>query len=143
VNLGKDKQQNIRQEAEAEAGVWFVFDGQCPICTLAANAINMRANCGPLYLLDARKADDHVLIAEIAQAELDLDEGMVVKYGGGLYHGADALVMISILGSGRGWFNRMNGILFKNRRIARISYPVLKAGRNLMLKLLGIQKINS
>ncbi|WP_206378190.1 DCC1-like thiol-disulfide oxidoreductase family protein [Sneathiella limimaris] len=137
-------QQEIipNQTAASEDGVWFVYDGGCPLCTRAAMALQIRQAAGSLHLLDGRSDPDHPLLKEIRKANLDLDEGMILKYGGRLYHGADALQMMALLGSAHGWFNRLNAWLFKSATVSRISYPILRAGRNTLLMLRGVPKIN-
>jgi hypothetical protein len=62
---------------------------------------------------------------------------MVVKLRGRFYHGAEAMSILAILGSGDSWFNRLNRALFRHPRIARLLYPVLVRGRLLTLRLLG------
>ena len=50
-------------------GVWFVYDGDCPICTHAAEALRIKQEFGSLSLLNAREAVDEPLIDVI---ELDI-----------------------------------------------------------------------
>ena len=131
------------KQIDTEAGVWFVYDGDCPLCRNAAQTLKIQDAVGPLHLLDARKAKGHPLMSQIAAARLDLDEGMVMKYSDQLYHGAEALTLMALLGSDLGWFNKVNAALFKSPTCARICYPALRGGRNLLLKVLGVQKINA
>jgi predicted DCC family thiol-disulfide oxidoreductase YuxK len=123
--------------------IWFVYDGDCPICSAAANALEIRKSVGQLYLVDARVETSHPLIQEIKDRQLDLDEGMVLKYAGNYYHGRDALHMMALLGSSRGWFNRANALLFRSRLVARICYPVMRAVRNTLLRLKGVRRIRN
>ncbi|MQA66361.1 MAG: DUF4166 domain-containing protein [Alphaproteobacteria bacterium] len=125
----------------AYSDVWFVYDGDCPICSAAANALEIRKSVGHLHLIDARVETSHPLIQEIKDRQLDLDEGMVLKYAGNYYHGRDALHMMALLGSSRGWFNRANALLFHSRFVASICYPVMRAARNTLLRLKGIKRI--
>lgn len=124
-------------------GVWFVYDGDCPICTAAAQALRIKQAAGELHLVNARDNRDHLLVAEINQRNLDLDEGMVIKYRGVLYHGRDALHFMALFGNNSGWFNRMNAILFKSKTMARLCYPAMRAGRNLLLRLKRVPKIRN
>ena len=141
--LPSDDIQTDHKEIDTDRGIWFVYDGDCPLCRSAAKALKIQESVGPLHLLDAREAAGHPLMAEIRAAQLDLDEGMVIKYSGQLYHGAAALMLMALLGSDYGWFNKVNAALFKSKACARICYPVLRGGRNLLLKILGVQKINA
>jgi predicted DCC family thiol-disulfide oxidoreductase YuxK len=63
-------------------GVWFVYDGECPMCNTAAHAF---------HLINARKTKDDPLIEEINKRKIDLDEGMVIYCEDRFYHGKDAL----------------------------------------------------
>ena len=74
---------------------------------------------------------------------LDIDDGMVLKVGDRLYYGADAIHALSLLGTRSGVFNRVAFWTFRSRRVARVLYPALRAGRNLVLKLLGRTRINN
>ncbi|MCG8492440.1 MAG: DUF4166 domain-containing protein [Sneathiellales bacterium] len=122
--------------------VQFVYDGDCPLCRAAARAFRIKKAAGSLEVVDAREGASHPLVREVIEAGLNLDEGMVVKYGGRLYHGADALQIMALIGSSQGWFNQLNAFLFKIPVIAKISYPVMRAGRNLLLRLLGVNKLD-
>ncbi len=124
-------------------GVWFVYDGDCPICTLAAQSLRIKEAVGPLRLVNAREETKHPLYLEILDQRIDLDEGMVLRYGGRNYHGRNALQMMAFLGSNRGWYNRMNALLFKSPAIARFLYPVMKLARNTLLKILGIPRLQN
>lgn len=121
----------------------FVYDGECPICSFAARALRIRSSVGRLRLIDVRRDAGHPLMARIAQNRLDLDEGMVILFGGRLYHGADALHLMALLGSDRDWFNRMNAVLFRSETGARLAYPLMRAARNLLVRLRGVRPIDN
>ena len=133
----------MSNESQPTDTIWFVYDGECPICHMAAEAFEIRKSVGTLQLVDAREDLDHPVLAEVNAARLDLDEGMVIKYGDRLYHGADALNLMALIGSGHGWFNRLNAALFANKTLARISYPFMRAARNLAIRLKGRGRINN
>ena len=126
-----------------EPAAYFVYDGDCPLCTQAARALRIRKAIGRLELVDARNDKDHPVLLEVKAAGLDLDQGMVFKTGGTLYHGADALHMMALLGSGQGWFNRLSAMLFRSKRVAAIAYPPMRATRNVLLALFGADKIGN
>ena len=115
--------------------IQLVYDKQCPACDHYTQLVRLRESVGELELVNAR--EDSALMTEITAAGIDIDAGMVVRMKGDLYHGADAMHVIALLGSRSGWFNRLNYALFRNRAVARLAYPVLRAGRNLLLKLRG------
>jgi hypothetical protein len=68
---------------------------------------------------------------------------MVLKVGPQLYYGGDAIHALSLMSTRTGFFNRLAYWSFGSPRAARILYPVLRAMRNLLLKLLGKTKINN
>jgi len=128
---------------QSSSDVWFAYDGDCPICSRAAQYLRVKESVGRLHLVNARDNRDHPFIQEIKALGLNLDEGMVLKYRDVCYHGEDALHMMALLGSGTGWFNRMNAFLFRSKPIAKISYPVMRAARNILLRAIGVAKIQN
>ena len=122
--------------------VWFVYDGKCPLCNSAANAFAIKKTVGTLNLVDARTQQDHPVMMEVNHRGLNIDEGMVIKLNDNLYHGADALHIMALIGSNSGIFNRINYLLFRSKLLSKIGYPILKFGRNAILWSKGIRKIN-
>lgn len=120
-----------------EDGLWLVYDGDCPLCRSAAQAIRVKATVGQLHMLNAREAGDHPLMRNIMARGLDLNEGIVVRYQAHFYHGADGLHLLALLGSESDGFNRFTGWVFRSKTRTRFIYPALKAGRNLLLWMRG------
>lgn len=121
--------------------VWLVYDGQCPVCTFYCRYVRIRAAVGTLHLVDAREPS--ALLDEVTALGLDIDQGMVLKFKNAIYYGSDAVRMLTLLGSPSGLFNTINFFVFRTRLGARIVYPVGKAFRNVLLKLLGIRYIEN
>ena len=67
----------------------------------------------------------------------------VLKRNGRIYHGADAIHALAAISCPHGIFNRQNRWLFRSHNVAARLYPVLRACRNLLLKLLGRHRINN
>lgn len=128
---------------ELKGDVYFVYDGDCPICTTAARALRIRQAVGNLHLINAREGAAQPLVREVTERGYDLDEGMVIKYGGKYYHGADALGIMALLGSETGWFNRMNVLLFRSPRLATLLYPAMRSTRNALIRIIGVSKLNN
>ena len=119
----------------------LIYDRECPVCTAYSCSVGVdETHAAGVNRINARDSE-HQLVRQAREAGLDLDDGMVVIHQGKLYHGADALNIMARLAPNRGFGNRLNKLLFGNRTIARISYPVLRAGRNTLLRLLGRKKI--
>ena len=123
--------------------VIYVYDGDCPICTYAAHATRIKNNIGVLRLIDARQDSSHPILKEIADRGLDLDEGMVIIYQDSFYHGQQALKLMAELGANEDWFNRANRHLFKGEHLGAIAYPLMRAARNLLIRLKGVPKLNN
>jgi predicted DCC family thiol-disulfide oxidoreductase YuxK len=124
-------------------GVWFVYDGDCPICTRAAQALKIKETYGSLHLLNAREKQSHPLIDEINKQCLDLDEGMVIFYDDRFYHGEGALRFMARHGETRGLFNYFNKSLFWSESLARFFYPWMRSTRNLLLRMREIPQIDN
>ncbi|EPC04631.1 hypothetical protein L861_04740 [Litchfieldella anticariensis FP35 = DSM 16096] len=119
----------------------LVYDEQCPFCDHYCRLVRLRESVGSLTLVDARQ--DTAIMEEITEAGLDIDQGMVLKMDGRLYYGDDAIHMLALLSSRSGIFNRLNYWFFRSAKRARFWYPVLRACRNFLLKLLGKTKVNN
>ncbi|MEJ2390881.1 MAG: DCC1-like thiol-disulfide oxidoreductase family protein [Gammaproteobacteria bacterium] len=121
--------------------ILLVYDKQCPACHFYCQLVRIRDSVGELKFVDAREPSE--VMDEITAAGLDIDQGMVLKMGDALYYGADAIHMLSLIGSRSGVFNRVNYWLFRSKAISGVVYPILRFFRNLLLKLLGKTKINN
>ena len=117
----------------------LVYDGECPFCTRYVKLLRLRETVGELELISARS--QHPLVAEVLQQGFVIDDGMVLKMQGRYYHGDDCLHVLAMMSSQQGWFNRTNFWLFRSAWLSRVAYPVLRAGRNLALRLLGRSKL--
>lgn len=118
----------------------IVYDGECPFCSQYVTMTRLKDSVGDVELIDART--DHPLVEEIKAKGYDLNEGMLARYEGVDYFGADCIHFLSMLSSRSGFANRATSTLFSNRIIARLSYPILRFGRNTTLRLLGREKIS-
>ena len=120
--------------------VRIVYDKQCPVCHQYCVLAKKHAE-QETELIDARETSE--LMAEITRQGLDIDEGMVVEVDGVLYYGAEAIHVLGSRGPRRGAFNALNRLLFKNVNMARFLYPLLRSCRNLLLKVLRVNRINN
>lgn len=123
--------------------IYFVYDGECPICSLGASFYKVRQNVGKIVTIDARTEPGHFVMQEINAARLNLDEGMVLRYDGKLYQGAEALPLMAQLGADEGMLNRLNNRLFRSRRVSELLYPSMRMARNAALKLKGSKQIRN
>ena len=93
-----------------------------------------------IALVDARAAGPPV--AELRRRAYDPDAGMTLKLGGQYYFGSAALHRLAQLSAGRGALGIANRLLFRHRPAARLCYPLLQAGRRLLLRLKGAGRVN-
>jgi predicted DCC family thiol-disulfide oxidoreductase YuxK len=114
---------------------WLLYDGECPFCSRYVRHVRLRAAIGPITLANAR--EHAALLEEVRRLGFDVDTGMVLKLDGNYYHGADCIHALALLTTPSGWFNRINSLVFRSATASKILYPILRAGRNLTLRLLG------
>ena len=131
----------VKGEYVNQTKVWLVYDGERPICRPTANALKIRAAVGELILVNAR--DSHPIMLELKQANLNIDDGKVVKINNTFYQGAEAQHVLAMIGTDEDWFNRLNVWLFRSKWIAKLIYPIMRYIRFLTLKLNKISKINN
>lgn len=123
--------------------VVLVYDGECPLCRAGANNFCVNeASEGTLLRINKRGAEAHPILDEIEQQKLNLDQGMVLKYKGNLYQGAEALHAMSRISTGSSWATRASKILFRYRWMAYAWYPLLRGIRNLLIRLKGVGPIH-
>ncbi len=123
--------------------IWFIYDGDCPLCKNAALALRIKEDYGNLTLLNAREEKNHPLIQHINEQRLDLDEGMIIYDGQSFFHGKDALRFMAKYSDRKGWFNLTNKILFWSDSAAKILYPWMRGVRNRLVKHKGISRIDN
>lgn len=112
----------------------LIYDGECPFCSNYVELVRLRERAGKVHLHNARDPEVRKRFPEIAA--YDLDTGMMARWRGEWFHGAEAVHLISTL-------NRAAplALLLASKRKARLLYPLLRAGRRCALLLRGIPKI--
>lgn len=128
---------------ETHEGIWFVYDGDCPLCTSAALAFRIKRDYGTLHLINARDAADDPRVREITCRGLDLDEGMAIIADGRIHHGKDALAFMARYGETRNAFMTAIRALFWSERIAALTYPWMRGTRNWLLRRRGFGRIDN
>lgn len=89
--------------------------------------------------MNAREIDEPIRADLMKQ--YDLNDGMLFVEGGKVYHGAEAVHALALVTSGVGWFNKINGAIFRSKSLSSALYPLLKAGRRLTLFVRGKKSI--
>ena len=108
----------------------LVYDGECPFCSRYAALVRLREQGIDVRLHDARRPETFQRFPEASR--FDLDEGMLALWQGEWHHGEAAVHLVSRL-SRRAPLARF----LRHRRLARLAYPLLRAGRNAALRLKG------
>jgi predicted DCC family thiol-disulfide oxidoreductase YuxK len=122
--------------------LYIVYDGACPFCTRYVRLLRLKEQVGEVRLVDARapEGEGHV-VERLRSAGCDLDDGMAIVRGDRIAHGEDCVHQLALMSTTSGAFNRFNGWVFRSSTRARVLYPILRAGRNAMLRMLGIAKM--
>lgn len=115
------------------------YDGECPFCTSYVRYY--RLNDGEITVSMVNLRNHPEKVAEFDASGLNVDDGMVVILDGETYHGSEAVHVLALLSTRIGVFNKVNRWVFSRRRLARVLYPIMVGGRNLLLALLGRSKI--
>lgn len=130
-------------KVDKSAGVSFVYDGECPMCTNAAHALRIKKDYGSLNLINAREAANDPLVVEITQRGFDLDEGMVIYAEDRFYHGKEALKFMARYGDARNIFTAFCKSLFWSNAVSSLTYPWMRGTRNLLLRRRGAGRIDN
>ena len=93
------------------------------------------------FLLNAR--EEPASCKELLDKGVSLDEGMVVIINNEVHHGGDAINRITLLTTKNTLFNKFAYLAFSKPAISRLVYPVLRAIRNVTLRLLGKKSIHA
>jgi len=86
--------------------ILLVYDKECPACNNYCQFVRIREDIGDLRIVNAR--DNSQVRDEITGMGLDIDQGMVLKMGGQIYYGTDAIHTLALISSRTGIFNRAN-----------------------------------
>ncbi len=133
--MGKGEQRKVD-----DSGAVLVYDGDCPVCSSYVRYVRVREAVGSLHLVDGRQGGPW--LTRVREAGMNLDQGMVLFYGGRAYHAQDSMHMLALMSSNVGLFNRINAVIFRSQLLARILYPGLRFGRNMLLIALNRSKLD-
>lgn len=130
-----ESERTIELTHDSDNDVWVVYDGECPFCSRYVLLYQLRERGQRVHLVDARSSDP--IVGEISARNLDLNNGMAVRWRGEYYYGAEAMHLLATLAGDGSLFNRLNRLLFSRSGLARTIYPALIRGRKFTLRLLG------
>jgi predicted DCC family thiol-disulfide oxidoreductase YuxK len=137
--LAEDKGASVLEPAMSspitDNKMVVVYDGECPFCRNYVRLMSLSKAVGDVELVDARTQAPAV--RRLVELGYDLNEGMAAIYGGKVYYGKDAVVLISSLTGDRDWMDRVLAISLRNPTRATFLYPLMKLGRRVALRMLG------
>ena len=112
----------------------IIYDGECPFCASYVGFARLRKRLGAVELINAREHPD--LVESLAARGYAIDDGMVVEMDGKVYFGSEAMWAINTLLSANPLLRLVSGRLF-----LKLTYPFMRGGRNLTLRVLGRRPI--
>lgn len=110
------------------------YDGECPFCANYVQMAQLKRAAGGVDLIDARTVP--ATVERFAEQGFDIDKGMVAEIDGRIYFGWEAIWAMNALASNAPILRH-----FTSRPVLKFIYPVLRAIRNLTLRLMGKQPI--
>jgi len=113
----------------------ILYDGECPVCGEYLSLLKIRELAGEVELVNARSRPD--LVEDLRTVGYEINDGIVLAHRGGIAYGASALSLIAQLDESGRRLNRASAAVFRLPVIGEDLYDVLKAGRKLLLRLLG------
>jgi predicted DCC family thiol-disulfide oxidoreductase YuxK len=128
-------------QAVQKQKVFLVYDHDCPVCRGYCTRLSPRDDRTEIALVNARTDDS--LMPEITDRGLDIDEGMVLKVGDDIFYGSEAAWRLTEYTRRRGFTGWIDRLFFPTRRAAQVMYPLGKAIRGAILRLLHIPRINN
>ena len=114
------------------------YDGDCPVCSRYVLMSRLKKEFD-VRLLNLREHPEKV--QEFSDAGYNVDDGMMVELEGQRYFGADAMYIMNVYGDGKGPLAWLMEGYFKHQKLAQVTYPLLRFGRNSLLRMLGRKKI--
>jgi predicted DCC family thiol-disulfide oxidoreductase YuxK len=122
----------------------IIYDGACPVCAAYFRLQRLRDNGVAARMIDARARPE--LLDRYAARGIDLNRDFVLRINSIEYVGGDAMFVLARLGSRHTFGRRINALIFRSRLLSALSYPLLRAGRAVLLFCLGrslIEKSNA
>ena len=117
-----------------------IYDGDCPFCSSYVAYCRLKEAFPDVILTDAREVPER--IAQYRAESMEINDGMIVLYDGGVYYGDKAMAVLTEISRPGAIVQRVLGLLFRWPPLAHIVYGALRLGRNMALFFLGRSKID-
>lgn len=130
----------ISNPTDEPRGDFLLYDNECPFCSAYVRMVRLREAGVELQLIDGREAPH--LVRKYAERGMNINDGMILRFGGDVHFGADAINRLALMSTTHGSFNAINRLVFSSPLASKLLYPVLRMGRNVTLRLLGRNPID-
>lgn len=120
--------------------VQIIYDQSCPFCSDFVKVVELRSAGFEVELISARSTDC-ILVNEVSSRH-NLDDGMVVIIGDIEYFGDAAAHQLSKLTRTKILRGKLYKLMLRNRKIAKLTYPILVLLRKLYFRLVRKKLIN-
>ena len=133
----------VVEPEKVEGDDCVIFDGQCPFCRAYVASLNGKneINKTGLSKVDARCAPE--VVAQLANKGVDINTGIVFIKGGAAFQDAAALTLLAKQHAASGWLVSLHHRFLRYSFLSLAIYPILRALRNVYLRLAGQSVIES
>ena len=113
---------------------FLLYDGECPFCDNYIKLLKLKSILPELQLLNAHSHKD--LVDHFRNEGLEINDGMIFSLDESIYYGPDCIHALTVLADNNSFFSRLNKIIFKNKKRAKILYPILVHMRKLYFTIM-------
>lgn len=124
---------------ENPAPITVLYDSKCPLCCFGVEHYQPDEESGELEIVDMRQ--DSAFKNEALAHGFDLDKGVVVKSGGTLFYGDEAMRFMAIRSNRKHFLGRMLHLIFRSPARSRLIYPFLSGTRRGLLWLRNLPTV--
>ncbi len=127
--------------AQTAEKIEIVYDDECPVCKTYCTNISLDNPEDSLTLTDARRKT--AIMDDVTAKGWNIDEGIVVKINDKMYYNSEAMHQIAIRTKEKGFMGWVNRVFFRTARLSNVVYPAAKVARNMLLRVMGVGRINN
>ncbi len=115
------------------------YDGECPICRQYSTYVELRKHYD-VKICNAREYMD--AMNDFAQKGYNINQGMILTIGDKIYQGHHVIVKLNELLAHKSLSDQCVHRLMGIPSFVRLIYPLIKGVRRVILKVIGVDKIN-
>ena len=102
---------------------FILYDGECPFCDNYIKLMNLKSIIPEIQILDAH--NHHDMVIHFRNNGLEINDGMILSLDGAVYYGSECVHALAMLTNNNTTFYKLNKVMFQNKQLARILYPIL------------------